>query len=729
MPETTVAQGQAAHLVVFTPDDSLLEGAATFLGEGLARRDHVLAFVANARRPALLAALSQRGFAVHALLEQGSLQIIAAEALVAALVHPERGDKYLEANVFGPAREAISAAHSSRVRIYSELCNLLWSAQGPQAAEALERKFNAFAFSHPVVLFCGYGLAPDVEGHDRLRALHSELLWDPRSGMVEQRLRLLARASEVLSATLDYEATLQNTVGLVLPVLGDFGFFDVVERNGEVRRLARAHKDPALEGILSQTRWVRNDRTDLNLCGLSTGASGFHSHVDEDWLRRAAASPEHLEVMRQLGFCSMITVPLLSRGRILGALTLFHSVSRRHHTRGDLAFCEEVARRAAAAVENARLYQDLQEAVRRRDDADRRKDEFLAMLGHELRNPLAPILTAARLIELKGDGSVTREREVISRQAEHLTRLVDDLLDVSRIVRGKIQLRREQVELRTILARAVEITAPLIEERRHHLSVELPDGLTLDGDRGRLAQIFANLLTNAAKYTEPEGRIAVSCSVQDGQVAVAITDSGVGIAPEHQGRLFEEFFQAESSMDRSQGGLGLGLALVKSLTELHGGRVEVRSEGRGRGSVFTVQLPLGTPGPSLVQPARCLVPARQAARLLVVDDNEDLAATLGEALGFSGYQVTVVNDAAQALSRAGSELPDIALVDIGLPVMDGYELARRLRDSAAGRPLRLIAVSGYGTDKDRARSAAAGFEAHLVKPVDFNALLELLARP
>ncbi|MDQ3263434.1 MAG: hybrid sensor histidine kinase/response regulator [Myxococcota bacterium] len=728
MPETSVAQGQAAHLVVFTPDDSLLEGAATFLGEGLARRDHVLAFLPGARRAALLAELSQRGFAVQSLLDQGSLQIIAADALVPALADEERGDRYLELNIFGPAREAMTAAHSGRVRIYSELCNLLWSAQGPQAAEALERKFNAFAFSYPVVLFCGYGLAPDVAGNDRLRALHSELLWDPRSGMVEQRLRLLARASEVLASTLDYEGTLQNTLGLVLPVLGDFGFFDVLERNGEVRRLARAHQDPTLEGVLSQTRWARNERADMNLCGLSTGASGFHSHIDEEWMGRAAASPEHLEVMRGLGFCSMITVPLPSRGRVLGALTLFHSVSRRHHSRGDLAFGEEVARRAAAAVENARLYQDLQEAVRRRDEADRRKDDFLAMLGHELRNPLAPILTAARLIELKGDASVAREREVISRQAEHLTRLVDDLLDVSRIVRGKIELRREQVELRAVLSRAVEIAAPLVEERRHQLSVELPDGLTLDGDRGRLAQIFANLLTNAAKYTEPEGRITVSTSVQDGQVTVAISDTGVGIDPGHRGRLFEEFFQAESTMDRSQGGLGLGLALVKSLTELHGGRVEVHSAGRGQGSEFRVTLPLGVPGPARAKPVLATLSPGQTARLLVVDDNEDLAATLGEALSFSGYQVQVVNDAAQALTLAATHPLDIALLDIGLPVMDGYELARRLRESAAGRPLRLIAVSGYGTDKDRARSAAAGFEAHLVKPVDFNALLELLSR-
>lgn len=727
MPDRFLTQAHATHLVELTPDRSgLLDGAATFLGEGLTRRDHVLAFVPAAGRAALLQALEERGFAVEVLLEKKVLQIISSDALVPALASPDpaRVSKNLEVSIFGTIREAITAAASGRVRVYSELCSLLWSARGAEQAEALERQFNAFCYSHPVTLFCGYGLPADISGGEQLRALHSELLWDPRGGVTEQRLRLLARASALLASTLDFDETLAHTIELVIPVLGDFGFFDLLEPDGSARRIARAHNAPELEAALSQTRWVRNERKDMNLCGLSTGASGYHPMVDDEWLRRAAASPEHYEVMKSLGFCSMITVPLISQQRPIGALTLFHAASGRHHTRGDLALCEELARRSAAAVENTRLYRDLRQAIRDRDDADRRKDEFLAMLGHELRNPLAPILTAARLLELKGDPTIEREREVIARQAEHLTRLVDDLLDVSRIVRGKIALRPERLLLIRVLERAAEVAAPLVEAREHQVRVDIPPSLQVDGDPERLAQVFGNLLTNAAKYTEPGGLIELSATSDDAEVRVSVRDNGVGISADHLGRLFEQFFQAESSLDRSHGGLGLGLALVRSLTEAHGGRVTAQSDGPGKGSCFTVTLPLPAKDSAGLAPQPEITVSRRGGRLLVVDDNEDLAETLGEALRFSGFEVEVVHDAAQALAAAATLRFDAALVDIGLPVMDGYELARRLRALTA--QTRLIAVSGYGTEKDRQRSVSAGFETHLVKPVDFAELLRLL---
>jgi PAS domain S-box-containing protein len=359
------------------------------------------------------------------------------------------------------------------------------------------------------------------------------------------------------------------------------------------------------------------------------------------------------------------------------------------------------------------------------EQANRSKDEFLAMLGHELRNPLAPMLTALQIVRLRGGWS--REHDVLERQVRHLTRLVDDLLDVSRITRGKVSLHREPVELAEIVSRGIEIASPLLEKRAHLLHFEVPrEGLLVYADAGRLAQVVSNLLTNAAKYSDPGSPISVYARREAGAAHLAVRDDGIGIAPELIGRVFEPFTQHAQSLARSTGGLGLGLAIVKSLVELHGGEVSAHSEGAGLGSEFVVCLPLMAPGSRVSSPPAEVRQRRSTLkRVLVVDDNEDAAETLRSALERMGHVVEIAYDGPSALLAAERFGPEVALLDIGLPVMDGYELAARLRAAAPG-PLRLVAVTGYGQDADQERALAAGFARHVVKPVDLGRITALV---
>ena len=365
------------------------------------------------------------------------------------------------------------------------------------------------------------------------------------------------------------------------------------------------------------------------------------------------------------------------------------------------------------------------------ESANRAKDEFLAMLGHELRNPLAPIQTALQLMRLRGNGGAEGERTVIQRQVNHLTRLVDDLLDVSRITRGKVGLKRERVEMADIVAKAIETASPLLEQRAHRLNVEVPRrGLIVDGDPIRLGQIVSNLLTNAAKYTNSGGRITVRAARVGDEIVLHVTDTGIGIAPELVPSIFNLFVQGRQSSERSQGGLGLGLTIVRSLVALHGGTVSAHSDGPGKGSEFVVRLPAppvrAADSKGSYWPDEALASPADRLRILVVDDNEDAADMLAQALAMKGHHTRVAHDGLMAIRVSGEFKPAVALLDIGLPVMDGYELAGRLRGLGGMDDLRLIAVTGYGQDTDRQRSRAAGFEKHLVKPIDVEALETLL---
>jgi PAS domain S-box-containing protein len=398
---------------------------------------------------------------------------------------------------------------------------------------------------------------------------------------------------------------------------------------------------------------------------------------------------------------------------------------------------DSVARQLAEAEHHRVLMQthaEREQLLASLEHAGRAKDEFLAMLGHELRNPLSPIVTALQLLRMRNDSTTERELGIIQRQVEHLVRLVDDLLDISKIARGKIELKKERVSVSQVLAKAVEMAGPLIDKRHHHLSVQAQPGLQWEGDPVRLAQVVANLLTNAARYTDAGGTIRLAGrSAADGAIEISVNDNGSGIAEDMLPCIFDLFFQGKRNLDRAEGGLGIGLALVKSLVELHGGTVAATSEGLGRGSEFTIRLPVSSTGSSARSAARPDPGVSGAAgtrtrRILLVDDNVDGAETLASLLQAHGHDTRVTFSPLAALKLLDEFTPEVALLDIGLPQMDGYELALRLRQRLAGRPCQLIALTGYGQQADRKRSSEAGFQTHLVKPVQPDALLAAIER-
>lgn len=366
-----------------------------------------------------------------------------------------------------------------------------------------------------------------------------------------------------------------------------------------------------------------------------------------------------------------------------------------------------------------------------RQEADRRKDEFLAMLAHELRNPIASINSAAQLFgKLESEAELEWAKDVIQKQVKHLSRLIDDLLDVSRITRGKISLRKELLNLSPIVSGAVETVRPLIEERKHELVVSLaPGALRVEGDPLRLEQVLVNLLTNAAKYTESGGRISLSATRDQESIVIRVRDNGLGIAPELLPRVFDLFTQGDRSAARSEGGLGIGLTLAKQLAEMHGGQLFAASAGLGQGSEFTLRLPAAKGATAPQPPTKQSLPrlARQSSRILVVDDNVDTANGMAKLLSLLGHDVKTAHNGETAIEVAREQRPEVILLDIGLPRLDGYQVVRQLRQEPYCKTALIIAVSGYGQEEDRRKSQEAGFDHHLVKPVDFDTLISLLS--
>ena len=431
------------------------------------------------------------------------------------------------------------------------------------------------------------------------------------------------------------------------------------------------------------------------------------------------------QVLKSIGFRATSCHPLLAEYQLLGALC-FASRTRDAFAEDELEFLRTVSHYATAAFERLRNME------RMRED-DRRKDEFLATLAHELRDPLAPLRNVLELLK-RADGRehiLEQARETIDRQLGHLVQLVDDLLDMSRITRNRLHLRKRRVELQSVIQQALDVALPMAESFDHELHVELPsDPVFLNADPVRLAQVIGNLLTNACKYTDPGGHIWLVAELQEDDVVVRVRDTGIGIPRNKLASIFEMFKQLPAARDRSQGGLGIGLTLVKRLVSMHGGTVEVFSAGTAHGSEFVVRLPVLRERPQVRTAARPdEAPQTAGRRILIVDDNRDSAASLAMLLETAGNTTQEAYDGIEALEAAARFRPDVVLLDIGLPRLNGHEVCRRVRAETWGRNMTVIAVSGWGQDDDRRKSCEAGFDHHMVKPVDFDILLKLLAEP
>jgi signal transduction histidine kinase/CheY-like chemotaxis protein len=564
--------------------------------------------------------------------------------------------------------------------------------------------------------------------------------WQSSAGRrARATLRLLADAGESLTASLDYPTTLTTTARLAVPALADACLVDLIAEDGGLCCASAAHADPLLENKLrlaAQCLAPAAGGPGGVAAAVRSGETLTYPRLSDALLKDVVPEEPRRQALRALGVRSLLIVPLRAHGQTIGALTLVSTRRGLRYRRADQLTAGELARRAALAIENARLYRearDMEEALRRRAEqltlADRNKDEFLAVVAHELRGPLAALRNALEVVRHHGPGAPPAEapQGIMTRQVETLARLVDDLLDVAGIAQGKIALRRQSIDLTGPLQSALDTARPLLDGRRHTLTVTLPrDGLRVEGDPLRLVQVFANLLTNAAKYTEPGGHVWLSAAVEDcadglRQAVVSVRDSGVGMAPDFLAHAFDLFAQGPEALGRSQGGLGIGLALVRRLVEMHGGAVEAHSDGPGRGSEFVVRLPLAQePGANVTPTAdpQCAIPVPQSRRVLVVDDNKDAAETLALLLRLRGHDVIVAADGPAALALAVDYLPDVVLLDLGLPGMGGHEVGRRLRRQPGLDKARVVALTGSGSEEDRGLSFQAGFDAHVVKPVD-----------
>ena len=540
----------------------------------------------------------------------------------------------------------------------------------------------------------------------------------------------LAQMTASLAKSLDYEQTLRSVAATAVPSIADWCAIDMLQDDGQMSRVAVMHVDPDKIQLAQEVLRRYDDSTSPYSVAqvMRAGAPAMISTITDEMIVAAARGDrERIGLVRSLGLSSYLCVPLMAGGRALGALTFATAESGRHYTDADLRFAENIASRAALAVENARSY----EQVRR---ADRLKDEFLATLSHELRTPLNAILGYARMVRsgmIAGD-RLARAFETIERNSGALTQIVEDLLDVSRIVSGKIRLNVQPVELSLILHDAVETVMPAAEAKgiRIHTVVD-PQVSPIAGDPDRLRQIAWNLLTNAVKFTPKHGRIQLRLERINSSVEITISDTGIGIDGEFLPHVFDRFRQAEGGMARQHGGLGLGLSIVHDLVEMHGGTVHASSDGPGTGATFRVRLPVmivhsGQLDEKRVHPRHesaapsGRLPDLTGIDVLAVDDEPDALRLLKEILEAAGANVTTTTSGAAALDKIRSAKPHVLVADLGMPLMDGFELIRRVRsaDDRSVRDIPAAALTAYARSEDRAKTLQSGFEMHLAKPID-----------
>lgn len=586
------------------------------------------------------------------------------------------------------------------------------------------------------------GLVEDISD------VYDELRLRKRS---EDALQLLAQAGSILTSSLDYETTLANVANLTVPALADWCALDIVEENGSIRRFAVVHQDPAKVEWARQLqgRYPIDPNAQHGVANvLRTKKPEIYSIIADEQLVANARDAEHLHILREMGLKSAIIMPLLARGRILGVLTLIASESGRTYNSFDLSIAEELATRAALAIDNGRLYLIAQRDRTTAETASRLKDEFLSTLSHELRTPLNAILGWTQILLNQTPNSSTSRRalETIARNAKNQTQIVEDILDVSQIITGKLALQVAPVDLVAIINTIIESLHPAIAAKAIHLEIRLdPCKGKVFGDQTRLQQIFWNLLSNAVKFTPGNGYILVQLEQVNTEAQITVKDTGVGIKSEFLPFIFDRFSQADSSTTRSYGGLGLGLALVRHLTELHGGMIEASSLGEGQGATFTVKLPLiskqssdtnlteVTPAVSVGSQIRNKTQNDELSltdlRILVVDDEADARELLTFILEEQGAQVVAAASAQEAIAAVSNSQFDIFVFDIGLPEEDGFMLLSKIRtwEQQQNKQTPAIAFTAYAAEEYRQQALALGFQQYFTKPLEPDELVAAVA--
>jgi PAS domain S-box-containing protein len=710
-----------AHRVQFYEHDAfLVDSVAGFVGGALGAGGVAITIATAVHRERVEAQLRARAIDVDAAAAQRRyLALDAAETLAKFMVE-EWPDERRFTDVLGGIIAAAAAAHPhATVHVFGEMVALLWADGKHDAAVRLEKMWNDLARTMTFSLMCGYAIGSFARDMHRAPFV---AICDAHDDVVPaESYTALATPAEQGRAI----AQLQQRAST------EEGEAAERERLAVSRAQLAAIVDSSDDAIIGKT-------LDGTVTSWNAGAERIFGYTGEEMIGqpisklmppertedfsmilaaiRRGERVEHFETQRVHKDGRRIHVSLTvspirdGSGRIIGASKVARDVSDRKRAdaeREELLGAAECARAEAEA-------------------ANRAKDEFLAMLSHELRNPLSAVQNAIVTAHLDGN---RRERalEIARRQADHLGRLVDDLLDVARIAQGKIALEIQRVRLAAIVEHAVEATRPIIEQRGHELQVSVArDGLYVDGDPVRLEQVIGNLITNAAKYTEPGGRIEITGERDNEDAVLRVRDNGVGIAPEVLPRVFDLFTQADRSLDRGQGGLGIGLTVVRRLVELHGGRVEARSDGIGHGTEVIVRLPGRAGAREDSDSLRTTTAVRPCARVLLVEDNADIAETLAMLMELLGHEVVAVHDGEAALEALRARVPQVMLIDIGLPGMDGYEVARRVRQDPAFDGIALVALTGYGHEADRQQAFHAGFDHHLVKPIEPKALHALV---
>jgi PAS domain S-box-containing protein len=714
--------GEPTHRVQFYEHDAfLVDVASRFIGTALATGDVAVSIASTANRALIEAQLRARAVDVAAATLQGRYVPLDAAEMLSHFMRDGWPDAQCFDQTVGGAIASAAARHPrSTVHGFGEMVALLWAEGKHEAALRVEELWNGLAKTMSFSLLCAYPMrafrseaakGPFLE----IVAAHAHVIPTESYGRLsseEERLRVIAELQQqaaVLEASTVERRRIEEAHA---------EFVAIVESSND------AIVGKTLDGIV--TSWNRSAErlfgyTAGEMIGESISCLMPPERPDDfpnilSAIRRGERI-EHFETQRVRKDGRRIDVSLTvspikdAAGRIIGASKIARDVTDRRRAEAEREELRVVAERARAAAETA----------------NRAKDEFLAMLSHELRNPLAAVRNA--IVAARVDGP-RRERalDVAYRQSDHLGRLVDDLLDAARVTQGKITLRRQRVRFATIVERAVETMRPLVEERAHALTVSLDCGdVQVDADAPRLEQVIGNLVANAANYTERGGTIEVTATRDGSEVALCVRDNGAGIAPELLPRIFDLFTQGARSLDRAQAGLGIGLTVVRKIVELHGGRVEARSAGLGHGAELIVHLvALGEVADDPSTPS--IEGAHGSARVLVVEDHPDIAESMMMLMEVLGHRVQVVHDGESALGIAQASPPDVILVDIGLPGIDGYEVARRVRQHPALQRVVLVALTGYGCEGDRQRALASGFDHHLVKPVDPDALQALVAR-